>query len=94
MGESNWRSVEVNIKRHDSGCWTWTVTPLACNVYHCVAEKVQDSSSCGAAAVSYARMPIGTALCKSRPPRHRGRFHVGADRTAVEDSGAAEDWHA
>jgi hypothetical protein len=39
MSESNdWGSVEVNINRHDSGCWTWVGAPMACNVYRYIAE--------------------------------------------------------
>jgi hypothetical protein len=39
MSESNdWSSVEVNIKRHDSGCWTWAGAPMERNVYRYIAE--------------------------------------------------------
>jgi len=35
---NDWRSIEVHIERHESGCWTWDGSPLDGNVYRIVAE--------------------------------------------------------
>jgi hypothetical protein len=38
----NWSAVDMHLRRHENGCWTWTGTPVEGNVYRLVAQ------ACGA----------------------------------------------
>jgi hypothetical protein len=35
---NNWNAVDVHLRRHESGCWTWSGPPVEGNVYRLVAQ--------------------------------------------------------
>jgi hypothetical protein len=67
---TDWGEVEVHIKRHESGCWTWNGSPVEGNVYRIVAE------ACGAPTRNWNgklyRMPDCTVGRKCVNPNHIG----------------------
>jgi hypothetical protein len=71
MCETNdWGSVEVNLKRHASGCWTWVGAPLDCNVYRYVADALGAPIPNGHGKLY--RMPDCTVGRKCVNPNHIG----------------------
>jgi hypothetical protein len=67
---NDWGDVEVNIKRHESGCWTWIGPPLECNVYRFVAEAYGAPLPNGHGKLY--RMPCCTLGRKCVNPNHIG----------------------
>jgi hypothetical protein len=80
---NNWSAVDVHIRRHENGCWTWTGTPV---------EGTYTASSRRRAGLHFLR-GRGFTVClsansasgrQSHPSLYRRGFHAGFDRAAPE----------